>query len=315
MRPSLTVAMPFYNHGHFFPEAITPILALCDYYDELIVCDDASTDGSEKIIYQYAEKYPFMKVLKHEQNQGVMATLKHLVEEASGTYVILPAADDVWLLEPMRNLLSKIVDEPSLDMYCADGFVYYEQEKRQAIRPPSGISSGVFHGNAVKLFHGSLPWAPSGCIVRTALLRKLWNDVAPAGSYHDGLFQLIIAQYYSFYFQKEQSSVFRLSTSQFSHSHSIFTGGWGIYPYLTDLLKKQYPELYLNMIKANLFSIFDCFEWYLLFHPQKWDIHTVPVLVSLISGRIYTKIRHNWLPALFPEWIKVKYRLWRNHKQ
>ncbi|MBR4665063.1 MAG: glycosyltransferase [Lentisphaeria bacterium] len=310
----MTVAMPFYNHGQYLSQALEPILALRDFYGELIVCDDASTDGSEKILYEYAEKYPFLKIVKNEQNRGVMATLARLVKETSSEYVILPAADDVWLVEPMQKLLMKITEKPGLDMYSADGFVYYEQEKRKAIRPPSGIQSGVYHGNTVNLFRGSLPWAPSGCIVRTALLQELWDEVSPAGSYHDGLFQLIIAQYHDFYFLEEQASVFRLSTSQFSHADSLFTANWKEYPYILNLLKKKYPELYSSMVKADMFRIFDCLGWYLLFHPGDWDSYTCRILFSLASGRIWTQIRHNLLPALLPEKLKLKYRSWRDHK-
>jgi glycosyltransferase involved in cell wall biosynthesis len=63
-----SVIMAVYNTKEFLVESIESILYQ-DFFDfEFIIIDDASTDGSEKVIEQYAERDARIRYTRNEKN-------------------------------------------------------------------------------------------------------------------------------------------------------------------------------------------------------------------------------------------------------
>ena len=65
----LSVAMCTYNGGRFLKEQIDSILNQTLKVDEIIVCDDISTDDTLTILEEYSNKNPnLFKIYKNEIN-------------------------------------------------------------------------------------------------------------------------------------------------------------------------------------------------------------------------------------------------------
>lgn len=126
----LSLCLPNYNHARFLPGALDAILSQSRLPDEMIIMDDASTDNSVEILQDYAARYPFIKLVLSEKNQGAAATLTHLLGMARGRYFYAPAADDrirpCFIEESMKILerfpaaglcstLSAVMDEQGSD--------------------------------------------------------------------------------------------------------------------------------------------------------------------------------------------------------
>lgn len=77
MNPQVSVLMSVYNASETLCAAIESILnqTLADF--EFIICDDASTDDSWKIIEMYSHKDKRIRTIKNEKNIGLGASLNH----------------------------------------------------------------------------------------------------------------------------------------------------------------------------------------------------------------------------------------------
>lgn len=95
--PAISVVVTNYNHGLYLPQSLDAILAQSVLPDELIVIDDASTDNSLAIVESYRARHPFIRVLRHETNQGVLTAISRALTEARCDYMLSTAADD-WIL-------------------------------------------------------------------------------------------------------------------------------------------------------------------------------------------------------------------------
>lgn len=93
-RLTLSVIMPNYNHSQYLPAALEAIVSQSRPPDEFIVLDDGSTDHSVEIIRQVAARYPFLRLVVHEQNKGVVASVEDLMALATGDFLYAAAADD-----------------------------------------------------------------------------------------------------------------------------------------------------------------------------------------------------------------------------
>ena len=112
--PKLSVVIANYNYEKFVGAAIESVLSQ-DQDVEVIVVDDASTDGSAKVISQYAERVA--KVILLEKNRGQGGGLNVGFEEATGDLVMFLDADDFLIPGAVETILSNYRPEIAIYHY------------------------------------------------------------------------------------------------------------------------------------------------------------------------------------------------------
>lgn len=99
--PLVSVCCITYNHELYICEAIDSFLMQeTDFPFEILVHDDASTDGTTEIILNYAKRYPdIIKPIIQTENQytkGGLIAPRFLFPKAKGKYIALCEGDDYW---------------------------------------------------------------------------------------------------------------------------------------------------------------------------------------------------------------------------
>lgn len=93
--PRVSVAIPSYNLGRYIAETIRGVLAQSFQDFEILIEDDFSTDDSLSVIQPFLTD-PRVKLTLKNRNDGANVTTNNMLKRASGDYVALCAADDVW---------------------------------------------------------------------------------------------------------------------------------------------------------------------------------------------------------------------------
>lgn len=94
-RPLVSVVIPCYNYKRFLPEAVASVLGQDGVDLDVVIVDDASTDGSGELASELAATDPRVRAILHSRNAGHIATYNHGLAQILGDYVVLLSADDV----------------------------------------------------------------------------------------------------------------------------------------------------------------------------------------------------------------------------
>jgi len=97
----VTVCCVTYNHAAFIRQALEGfLLQKTDFRVELLIHDDASTDGTAEIVGEYAARYPHLinatlqTINQYSQGINVLAELRY---QAKGDYLAYCEGDDYWM--------------------------------------------------------------------------------------------------------------------------------------------------------------------------------------------------------------------------
>jgi len=90
----VTVGMPVFNGDNYLAETMDSILAQTYQKFDVVISDNGSTDGTERICREYAAKDPRIQYHRSEVNLGVSRNFKRTVGLSSGDYFMFLAHDD-----------------------------------------------------------------------------------------------------------------------------------------------------------------------------------------------------------------------------
>ena len=88
----LSVIIPVYNEVKTINEIVKKVLEVNVKYKEIIIVDDHSNDGTDKIIEKFKENN-LIKIIRHEKNMGKGAAIITAIPLLTGDYVIIQDAD------------------------------------------------------------------------------------------------------------------------------------------------------------------------------------------------------------------------------
>jgi GT2 family glycosyltransferase len=131
--PTVSVLLPTYNRAGYLAEAVKSVLDQTFRDLELIVVDDGSTDGTDRVLADIVD--PRLRVVRRP-HAGCATSLNAGLAVARGRYVARNDSDDVWL----PDLLAELV--PVLDARPELGMVYARCEGMSADGTPSGTTRG-----------------------------------------------------------------------------------------------------------------------------------------------------------------------------
>jgi glycosyltransferase involved in cell wall biosynthesis len=109
MSELVSIITASYNVEKYIAETISSVQSQTYQNWEMIITDDASTDGTCKIIEDIAEKDQRVKLFKLDENSGPAAARNNSIEKAKGRFHAFLDADDLWFkfhLEESINYLS-----------------------------------------------------------------------------------------------------------------------------------------------------------------------------------------------------------------
>ena len=110
---NLSIIIPFFNEENFLPKSLERVLNT-NFFEEIILVDDFSTDNSSKIAEDYSIKFSNIKYVKSKSKGGKGAAVSLGLKEATGSYVVVHDADLEYFPDDIVEMTKYINSENSI---------------------------------------------------------------------------------------------------------------------------------------------------------------------------------------------------------
>ena len=138
----VSFAVAIYNVAAYIEECVRSLYEQTLDEVEILLVDDCTPDNSIDIALQVLADYPnrkaHVKVIRHEQNQGLSNTRRDGILSATGEYVIVIDGDD-YVDRRMAELMYAKAIEVDADMVIADFYRVYEKGMTRDTLLPDGV--------------------------------------------------------------------------------------------------------------------------------------------------------------------------------
>jgi len=118
----ISVAMCTYNGSRFLDEQLSSIHKQLRQPDELVVCDDCSSDDTVQKLQMFARSAGFpVKIVRNETNLGSTRNFEKAISLCDGEIIALSDQDDVWSENRLLETENAFAANPRTGLVFADG--------------------------------------------------------------------------------------------------------------------------------------------------------------------------------------------------
>jgi dolichol-phosphate mannosyltransferase len=108
---SLTIGIPAYNEKDNIEGAVLEAIetgrkVASDF--EVLVVDDASTDGTSEILSRLAREHRELRVVRHPENRGIVGAFQSLYKETRKDLLFMNASDRQWRMDEVVPMLAAL---------------------------------------------------------------------------------------------------------------------------------------------------------------------------------------------------------------
>jgi glycosyltransferase involved in cell wall biosynthesis len=201
--PRLSIGLPVYNGDDYLGESLDALLGQTFDDFELIISDNASTDGTADICHRYEKQDSRIRYIRQPHNIGLAPNHNFVFQQSRGELFKWAAADDLYARDLLRRCVDALDEYPDVVLaHSWEAAIDDTGQVTQALEYPlatdslraperfRGIlfgSSGLFEDNSaagrrlVRVDNrGILRACDEYGVIRADVLRR----VAPLASYH-----------------------------------------------------------------------------------------------------------------------------------
>jgi len=163
----VSVLLATFNGEIYIREQLDSILEQEESVDEIVICDDGSTDGTMEILCSYQKKYPeLIKVYQNNVNKGYAKNFWDSIKLTTGDVVIFSDQDDIWMKSKVYEIKSvfknnkhvkalntayKLIDSSGKIIHTYKDAHYFNDNKLRQISFKQFVKSPKFPGMSMAI--------------------------------------------------------------------------------------------------------------------------------------------------------------------
>jgi glycosyltransferase involved in cell wall biosynthesis len=112
--PPITIGLPVYNREKYMRTALDSLLGQTFGDFEVVICDNASTDGTAAICREYAARDTRVHFHQNDENIGANRNFNRVFQLSRGKFLKWSTSDDYWAPQTLEKLFPIIESDPTI---------------------------------------------------------------------------------------------------------------------------------------------------------------------------------------------------------
>jgi len=215
----ISVIITTYNHEKYIAQCLESILKQeGDFQMEVIVGDDASTDGTRRIAEQFQAWHPELAfLLPPEKNLGITKNLKRCLDACTGEYIAICEGDDYWTDVYKLQKQKDFLDQHRDFSMCFSAYVIFFEETGEYKLHEASLHLEQDILTTRDLVEENYIGNFSCCMYRREAVNKISNDLFEHFVV-DWMFNMVCGQFGRIGFIRDWMSIYR------KHPQGVWSG-------------------------------------------------------------------------------------------
>jgi glycosyltransferase involved in cell wall biosynthesis len=256
VQEKISVALCTYNGERFLAKQLASIKQQTRLPDELVICDDCSTDRTLEVVREFAASVSFsVKIVENKQNLGSSKNFEKAIRLCSGDLIALSDQDDLWYPNRLQRSEQELRKHPEAGLVFSDGDIIDDQD--QAIGKRLWQAFQFTEARRAEMRARSYDlllkyrFVTGATVVFRAILRDHCLPI-PANWIHDEWLAAIIAAFSDLRPIDEPLILYREHTSQQVGSPSDVMPRWKVKDYWNTMAKGEKTDRYWKQLSRDM---------------------------------------------------------------
>jgi glycosyltransferase involved in cell wall biosynthesis len=154
----ISIALATFNGASYLQEQLESFLGQLRRPDQVVICDDKSSDNTKEILDEFVQIAPFnVRVVYNSANLGLAKNFEKAISLCDGDLIFLSDQDDVWDKEKIRKVEAISLKNPHSHVFVSDA-IYTDENLNptgitvlQRVLSYSGREKDHIHGAATAI--------------------------------------------------------------------------------------------------------------------------------------------------------------------
>ncbi|MDC0296335.1 glycosyltransferase [Akkermansiaceae bacterium] len=220
----VSIIITTFNQEMYVEKAVQSALnQKTDFYYEILIGDDFSTDNTKEICSRYAQKYPDIVILEpRSKNIGLIDNYADLIKKAKGKYIAILEGDDLWIdlykLQKQYNFL----ESNNCGLVFSNCQLLDNETGKTILKYPTPINRqlGAIYNNLIR---ENFITAVTVVFKRDLIIQHLKDDLEEIRKFKtiDYYIILLIAKHSKIGYIEDITSVYRIHNNSISNNKSL----------------------------------------------------------------------------------------------
>ena len=126
----ISVALRTYNGERFLSRQLASMQQQTRLPDELVICDDCSTDHTVEILQDFAASAGFpVRLTRNQSNLGFVANFERAIQLCQGDLIALSDQVDIWDSTRLQRSEQEFLEHPEVGLVFSDADIIDDQDQ------------------------------------------------------------------------------------------------------------------------------------------------------------------------------------------
>lgn len=122
--PRLTIGLPVYNGENYLAESLDALLGQSYEDFEMVISDNASTDGTADICRRYVNRDPRIRYIRQPRNIGLQPNHNFVIRQAKGELFKMASHDDLYGRDLLKCCVKALDEHPeAVIAHCREAMI------------------------------------------------------------------------------------------------------------------------------------------------------------------------------------------------